>query len=65
MFRDHRYVTSHIKPYKMCYIGGFIRKSIDIIYKRYREKILTFLLVQQLQLLNLYQTTNNKIRLIV
>jgi len=33
----------------MFYIGGFIRKSIDIIHKRYRKKILTFLLVQLLR----------------
>ena len=27
-FVDHKYVTSHTKLYKMCYIGGFIRKTI-------------------------------------
>ena len=30
MFRDHLYVTKYIKPYKMCYLGDFIRKSIII-----------------------------------
>jgi len=27
-FVDHKYATSYRKPYKMCYIGGFIMKSI-------------------------------------
>ncbi len=29
-FVVHKYVISHTKPYKMCYIGGFIMKTIKI-----------------------------------
>ncbi len=28
-FRDHLYVASYRKPYKMCYIGDFIMKSLS------------------------------------
>jgi len=27
-FKGHKYVTSYRKPYKMCYIGSFIMKTI-------------------------------------
>ena len=33
-FRDHKYVTSYIKPYKMCYMERFIMinlKKMDFI----------------------------------
>ena len=29
MFADHKYVTRYIKPYKMCYIGDFIRLNTN------------------------------------
>jgi len=28
MFADHKFSPFNSKPYKMCYIGGFIMKSI-------------------------------------
>ncbi len=49
-FRDPFYVAKYIKPYKMCYIGGFIMKTIKeninsrafkklMIYTRGREDL--------------------------
>ncbi len=31
-FTDHKYTTSHRKPYKMCYIVDFIMKSTKKTY---------------------------------
>ena len=59
--RDPYYVTKYRKPYKMCYIGGFIMKTIkeNINSKEYNKLMLC---IRRILLTHHINTSNFEIR---